>query len=298
MKYPHIHEKIHGDPWMIRPQTFISMASTLDRVTREGLRADDMAPLAAYDDTDSMPAQFRHFVPWQYLTANGTAIIPIQGILAKHISGLEMMCGGCSMEMISSMIDTAMEDRSIDRIILRIDSPGGQVTGTPELAQKVSRIARGGEKDIIAFTDSLCASAAYYIASGCQQILSTRSAIVGSVGVVMSMINYAEAYEEMGIEHNIFVTGSFKAMGNPALKLTDEQKTWAQNHVDETFADFRAAVTEGRGDDLSPEVWEAQVFEGDKAVEAGLVDEVVEDLSGAIEYGQSPAIFPNAPRMI
>lgn len=300
MNYPNIHQKIHGDPWMVRPQTFISMATTLDRVSRDGFRADEVRPVEAFHDgedeaaeEDTLPPGAMHMLPWEYMVLDGTAIIPIRGIMGKHLSSLEMMCGACSIDLVSAYLDEAMEDPSVSRILLRIDSPGGQVTGTPELADKVSSIRRAGEKDIIAFTDSLCASAAYYVASGCHYILCTRSAIVGSVGVVMSFVNFSKAYEQMGIEHNIFTTGNFKATGNPARQLTDEEKAWAQNHVEETFSDFRQAVIDGRGDDVSPEVWEAQIFEGPKAVEAGLVDEVVEDLSAAAEYQLEVPGLPN-----
>jgi ClpP class serine protease len=103
---------------------------------------------------------------------------------------------------------------------LDIDSPGGTVAGTPELAAAVSALDQ--KKPVYAFSSGLMASAAYWIASQARAIYATPSAQVGSIGVVQAVVDRSAAINAAGIKVEVFSVGKYKAMGAPGTPLTDD----------------------------------------------------------------------------
>ena len=128
-------------------------------------------------------------------------------------------------------------------------------------------------KPVVAFTDSLMASAAYWLCVGSEAIVATQSANVGSIGVFSAVLESSKAFDMAGLQQHLFKTGDIKALGMPGTVLTDVQKEYMQARVDKIFNWFSSSVLESRvtvGDGSM----NGQVFQGEEAKQMNLIDQV------------------------
>ena len=211
--------------------------------------------------------------PTPSMQSGSVAVISISGTLMKNPSIIErVFFGATDMGDLTASVNAAASDKSISGIVLNISSPGGTVAGTPELAGAVS--SANQKKPVLAYVDDLAASAAYWIASQAREIYASRQAVVGSIGVRMTMYDMSKAYEQAGVKVIPIDTGKFKSAGLAGTEITDEQKAMYQAIVDSHFRDFKAAVMKGRGMDETKfgAVADAQIFTASAARTVGLID--------------------------
>lgn len=200
------------------------------------------------------------------------AVISILGALSQR-----PWCCGMSYDGIRSSFRSAIEDSSAKAIVLEIDSPGGEVSGVDELAREI-RQARGG-KPIVAVSNALAASAAYYLAAQADEILVTPSGEIGSIGVYGGHMDWSGFLDQMGIVVTLVSAGEGKTDGNPFEPLAEQARADIQADVDRYYAMFVSAVTKGRRATgvTSEQVrgdWKAKVYGAKKAVEIGMADAV------------------------
>lgn len=194
---------------------------------------------------------------------NGVGIISIHGPLMRDpdlISSL--LFGATDMNQVAEAIQEAVGQDDVKSILLDIDSPGGTVNGTPELAQAVADASK--LKSIHAFSAGQMCSAAYWIASQCDAVYATPSARVGSIGVMLPFIDSAEKFRSQGLKVEVFAAGKFKGMGTPGVSLSEEQRALIQSDIEEVAADFKTAVL-ARGRKIPDEAMEGQSFSARKA---------------------------------
>ena len=194
---------------------------------------------------------------------DGIGIIRIHGPLMRDpdlISSL--LFGATDMNQVAEAIQEAVARDAVKSILLDIDSPGGTVNGTPELAQAVADTAK--LKSIHAFSAGQMCSAAYWIASQCDAVYATPSARVGSIGVMLPFIDSAEKFRSQGLKVEVFAAGKFKGMGTPGVSLSEEQRALIQSDIEEVAADFKSAVL-ARGRKIPDEAMEGQSFSARKA---------------------------------
>jgi protease-4 len=199
------------------------------------------------------------------------AVIPIQGTVQKR-------GGYCSLgtKDLVAQLQAANRDPEIAAIVLDIDSPGGQVDGTEELAQAV---ALSG-KPVVAYIDGLGASAAYWIASQASHIFinSASTGYAGSLGVLCMSINQSAFLEKQGVKVEILRSSRAKdkARMNPVEAMDDTVRAAVQADLDQIGETFIAAVQKGRGDKLSTkeDVFTGKVYKGSDAKKYGLVDTI------------------------
>lgn len=273
--YPRIAAALYSSIWAIQPATFAAIRTTFERAVTGALLAPAAAAAAAPAALELPSAQ-----PAPAPEANSVAIIPVHGIIAKHISQLEAQCGGIDLVNVERALRAARSDVRVRYIVLHFHSPGGTVTGVPEMAQLIAEI--DAEKPVFAFTDSLCCSAAYWMAAACREIVVTPSAIVGSIGVYSALVDESAAWAKEGYKLELMKAGEHKAAGIPGLPLAPEDRALIQANVDRVYALFTADVRAGRGD-VSDAVMQGQTFMGQEAVTAGLADGVVNSLTELLE---------------
>jgi ClpP class serine protease len=160
----------------------------------------------------------------------GVTVISVYGIIGRNLSQLETMCGGCAVNIIQAAIEKTMEDPDCECIVLDFDSPGGVVTGVPELADFIR--AASHQKPIVAFTAGQCYSAAYWLASACDGIFCTKSADLGSIGVYVALMDETDAWIKEGYKLELFKAGLFKAAVHPGQKLDPDARALMQADVD------------------------------------------------------------------
>lgn len=210
--------------------------------------------------------------------AGDVAIVPIMGVLTQRGGWF-----GTSVETVRQSFRSAMADGS-RAVVLEIDSPGGEVFGIEELATEI-REARGG-KPVVAVSNALAASAAYYLAAQADELFVTPSGEVGSIGVYGMHMDWSGALDQMGIAITFISAGDGKVEGNMFQPLTEDAKADMQEDVDRYYKMFVDSVKKGRsnaGRSVSVETirsdWQAWVYGGPEAVQIGMADRVgtVED---------------------
>lgn len=168
------------------------------------------------------------------------------------------------------------DSNSIKGIILRIDSPGGGVAASQEIYSEVLRVRREKKKIIVSSIASVGASGAYYIACGTDRILANPASITGSIGVIAEWVNYGELLKWAKLKSVVFKSSDLKDAGSPVRELTEAEKKYLQNLIDDMYIQFVEVVAEGRR--LDPEsarsFADGRVFTGKDAKLKKLIDDL------------------------
>lgn len=229
---------------------------------------------------------------------SGIAVLPLYGVMAQRANMADDVSGsgGTSTQAFTAALRDAMDDDSVGGIIIDIDSPGGSVFGTGELAAEIFN-ARG-KKPIYGYVNSLCASAAYWTGAQCAQLFITSGGQAGSVGVYMQHIDESAAMDKAGYKAEFISAGKYKVEGNSLAPLDDDARASLQKTVDAYYTSFTSAVAKGRGVPVASVrsgFGEGRCLLAQDALSAGMVDgictfdEVVSRMSKAIKSGGSGA---------
>lgn len=169
------------------------------------------------------------------------AVLSISGPLMKHRSS---MGGGTSTVEARRELRALMRDPSVAAIVLQIDSPGGTVAGTMDLAQDIAAAAK--QKPVIAYIEDLGASAAYWLASQATEVHANASALVGSIGTYGVVHDLSKAAEKAGVLVHVVRAGEFKGAGAPGTEITESQLAELQRTVNALNDHFLEGVAAGR----------------------------------------------------
>jgi signal peptide peptidase SppA len=225
------------------------------------------------------------------------AVVAITGSLMKQVGSLE---DGSSTIALRRDVRTAAADPAVAAILLLVDSPGGTVSGTSDLAAEVS--AAAAKKPVYAYVEDLCASAAYWVASCATKIFANGpTALVGSIGTYAGLYDFSGMAGQQGIKAKLYKTGSLKGAGFPGTEITAEQDANYQKLVDETQSHFSAAVQKNRK--LSAEqmakVTTGAAFLAAEAKTLGLIDgiQTFDETMAALEAAAVPRKKSPSARM-
>jgi len=178
---------------------------------------------------------------------------------------------GATADDVVEQIERADEDDATDALLVKLDTPGGQVVPSDD----IRRAAADFDGPTVAYATDVCASGGYWIASGCDELWARRGSIVGSIGVIGSRVNVADLAEDLGVSYERFAAGKYKDAGMPLKELSADEREYLQGIIDGFYDDFVERVAEGRG--MDPDAvreTEARVYLGDEAHELGLVDSI------------------------
>ncbi|XZE20855.1 signal peptide peptidase SppA [Pirellulaceae bacterium SH449] len=174
-------------------------------------------------------------------TEEGIGVINIEGALMKHASSFS---SSSSTVAIRKQLRAMAADPRVSGILLKIDSPGGTVSGTKELADEIVKARES--KPVWAFCNDLTASAAYWIASQCDRIEANPTSLVGSIGTYCVVVDSSKAAEKAGFEVHVVRAGAFKGMGTSGTEITDDQLAELDKQVVGLNQFFLQAVESGR----------------------------------------------------
>jgi capsid assembly protease len=208
-----------------------------------------------------------------YSVENGVAVIQINDVLTKTRTLFSFLFGGTSMRDIADTLQSALENTDVHSIVLAIDSPGGTVDGTEELARKIYESR--GKKPIVAVADGMIASAAYWIGSAADKIyIAGQTTEVGSIGVVATHVDVSEQDKMFGEKFTEITAGKYKRIASMHRPLTDDGRAYIQSQVDGIYAVFVESVAQNRNRSVEQilEAADGKIFMGQASVDAGLVD--------------------------
>lgn len=179
--------------------------------------------------------------------SQSVGVIPIRGTIAQHSARVDEVSsrGGTSCERIAASLRHALADPNVSAIVLDVDSPGGSVSGVQALAAEIFR-ARG-RKPITAVSNSLMASAAFWIGSAADTVVAAPGSQTGSIGVFAVHTDQSKAEERLGLKRTLISAGRFKTEGHPQGALGDEAREAQQKLVDAYYGDFTRDVARFRG---------------------------------------------------
>lgn len=206
-----------------------------------------------------------------YEVSGKTAIVRLTGPLTKAPTSMSWLIGGSSTAMARIAIRAAKQDTAIDSLMVVLDSPGGQVDGTEQLANDI----RAFGKPTSAFVSGTCCSAALWIASACDSIQASGTTdTIGSIGVITSITDVSRLYENNGVKVNVISSGDHKGTGTRGTVLTDAQKAEVQRHISALAASFKDAVMAGRGFDQETidALADGRWWTAGEALDLGLID--------------------------
>lgn len=203
--------------------------------------------------------------------------------------------GGSGLSMVDQIkeeLKEALENDDVKAIVLRVNSPGGEVTASDTIYEAIRQANE--KKPVVVYMDSVAASGGYYAACGGTEIMANETTMTGSIGVIISALNYRELFGKVGLDFQVFKSGEFKDLLSGSREMSPAESALIQDMVMETYDKFVGIVSEARGipvDRLRNGIADGRIFSGAKAKEAGLVDATgyIEDAyDRARELGKAP----------
>ena len=239
--------------------------------------------------------------------ANKIAVVEVSGLISSEPwdgSGLNIV------EFVSKQLKMATTDKQIKAVVLKVNSPGGEVMASDDISQAITDFRKSSKKPIVASMGSLAASGGYYVSVPCEWIVANDLTITGSIGVIMPSYNYRKLLDKIGVRPDIYKSGKFKDMlsgSKSEEEILPEERKMIQALIDETYQRFKGVVREGReqahaknkkqGSRELDSQWEGladgRILTGKQAYDSGFVDELG-NFDAAVERAKSLANISDA----
>ncbi|WP_151947179.1 signal peptide peptidase SppA [Aliarcobacter butzleri] len=171
-------------------------------------------------------------------------------------------------------IEKAKTDTNIKGVLLLVDSPGGAVAPSVEVAYAIKELKR--IKPVVVYASGVIASGSYYASIWADKIIANPGSMVGSIGVIMQGVNTKELMDKIGIQTQTVKAGKYKESGTPTRKWTEFEEKQLQSVIDDTYNMFITDVATARNLDIKnyTSFADAKIFTSKQAKDVGLVDEV------------------------
>jgi protease-4 len=178
-----------------------------------------------------------------------------------------------SSENIVRQFKKYRENPSVKGIVFRIESPGGGVSASQEIYEEVKKTRDSG-KPVVVSMGSVAASGGYYVSCGATKIVANPGTVTGSIGVISQFMNFNQLMGKVGVGTTTVKSGKFKDTGNPYREMTEEEKKYFQETIDDVYQQFLSVVETERKipHDAAKKLADGRIFTGKKAYEVGLVD--------------------------
>ena len=191
------------------------------------------------------------------------------------------------------------EKSNIVAIVIRLDTPGGGVAASQEIYEKVKLIADKSKKPIIASMGGVAASGGYYIALGADTIIANPGTATGSIGVIMSYPVIGELMDKIGVRYETIKSGTLKDSGSLFRNLTEEERVYFQELIDDLHSQFEMVVSQERQIPIKEIAKYAtgRVYSGKQAVNAGLID-ILGTFEDAVHLAAQKAGYLDTPEIV
>jgi signal peptide peptidase SppA len=260
---PYLASRLYGTPLLIaRPKLEVILGVVARKMAGDTLATPPPTTLDV-----SMSGGFQ--------ILEGIAVLPVLGTLVRRSSYIGAASGLTSYHDIEAMAEQAFADPEVRAVLLEIDSSGGEAGGVFDLAQRLRQLAQSSGKPLWAIADEAALSAAYAIACAADRLWLTRTAEVGSIGVVAVHVDESVADAKAGLNYTFLHAGAHKVDGHPHAPLPAPVAADIQADIDQLHDQFIALVAGFRR--LTVEAirdTEARVYRGEAAIQTGLADQI------------------------
>lgn len=205
------------------------------------------------------------------------AVVYLYGFIEDSESSF--FSAGITPSAVGKQLKRVADDPSIKGVVLRVNSPGGSIAASQEIAAMVGKF----EKTVVISMGDMAASGGYYISAPARGIVAQPGTMTGSIGVISQVMNMEGLYKMIGVEVETIKTGRHKDMFGRTL--TPEERDLMQQISDQAYEQFITEVAEGRGLDLEEvrELATGELYLGSQALELGLIDRLG-GIDEAVEY--------------
>ena len=203
-------------------------------------------------------------------------VLDVEGMISS-LSGTGVLAReGDVLSRVYYRLERAAADPLVKGIILRLETPGGEVTASDILYHEVLRFKERTRLPVVGLMMSVAASGGYYIASACDAVLAHPSTLTGSIGVISIFPSVESLFDKIGVKMTIIKSGGMKDSGSPFRTMTDEEKKTFQAIIDEYYEDFLSAVAKGRKGKLGAEelrpLADGRIYTAKQALKLKLID--------------------------
>lgn len=210
-----------------------------------------------------------------YSVQQNVGVISIKGSLVEGSAGYGVFFGQVGYDDIRAALVAAVSNPEVKSILLDVSSGGGQVSGVDDTAQLIARV--NAVKPVVTYTGSTMGSAALWLGASASYAVAGKTAIVGSLGIIMVHMDHSRRLADEGVKPTVIRAGSEKALASPYEPLSEKAQAGLQSHADILYGVFLSHVASSRGVSATngdKKFGQGRVFIGQQAVDVGLVDKL------------------------
>jgi len=205
------------------------------------------------------------------------AVIDVSGVLLNDRSKGLFGQGENPVSLFIEKVDKAQADRNVCALVLRINSPGGGVTASDIMYNRIMQYKAATGKPVVAVLVDVAASGGYYIACAADAIVAHKTSITGSIGVIVQTVSFAGTMDKLGVTAQAITSGKMKDMGSPLKPLDQADAAVLQGVVNDFYGKFVKVVDAGRPKlsiDQVRTLADGRIYTADEAIKNGLVDSI------------------------
>ncbi len=219
-----------------------------------------------------------------FITRDKVGVVPVKGVILDS-------------KPVMDTLEKFGKDDSIKAIVVRVETPGGGVSPSQEISEKIKSVRK--KKTVVASMGSMATSGGYYVACAAEKIVANPGSLTGSIGVIMHFTNVEDLFKKVGLKASVIKSGKFKDAGSPFREMTKEEQEILQGLIDDVQDQFVDAVATSRGisKEKVKEIADGRVFTGRQAVGLKLVDELG-DLEHAAQVAAGLAGLEGKPELV
>jgi len=266
-KLPRLSKSLLDKPQLITASKFQEISEVLEN--REYLKSFEPE---AFLDVDDLVGDNS-----ESLVDDSVGILRVEGPTTYKLTGLEALCGGCSYTGLLSQMKEFVEQGK-KTVLMKIDSPGGQAYRMMYTSRELRRLADDNDIKLIGYVDGMMASAGIGLGVACHEVIANPEAEVGSVGVVISLLDQSKALEKEGLKRVFITAGGEKVPFNEDGTFRDTFLADLQESVTDLYKKFTIHVADMRSINVQTvRDTEARMFKADDALQLGFIDKVMEE---------------------
>ena len=217
----------------------------------------------------------------KYVRGSGdvkVALIELEGVIADEVPAAGIFgIRTKPVERIRRELEEAAEDDSVKAVLFAVNSPGGTITASDDIAHLFRQFQEKTKKKVIVHMGSLAASGGYYVSAGADEILASPTTITGSIGVILQTFNFSEAMDKFFKVQNVTIkSGANKDLLNPFQPINEEHVRILQNMIDQAYDKFVGIVSAGRKIELADvkKLADGRIYTADEALKLKLIDKI------------------------
>lgn len=224
-----------------------------------------------------------------FFERNRIALIDVEGFIGME-SG-NMFKSATSVADVKEKLEKAERDGRVKAVVLRINTPGGEVTASDMIHQEIIQFRKKSGKPVVAALMGTATSGGYYVACAANKILAQPSTVTGSVGVIMYYMNTEKLMGKIGVRPEVIKSGELKDIGSPVREMTVEERKILEEVNDSLFAGFLDVIRKGRpamSEEQIAVVKDGRILTAQQALQLNMIDGIAY-LDDAIESARAMA---------